>query len=471
MKASIFLISLLIFSVSNLQCGEENIDHCIECGSDSEINSCKTCEEKYFPFLDNVLCLPCDDELYGHKECGGKCNNIIHYDLEKSEFYCLNDCKEGYFYLDNSCFPCSYKTIYCGKCIYDAPPGEFNLSHFECTACESNQYNLKSYRNTKICVYCYMTRCEQCHFEEGISICDKCFPGYYLKNNSCQNCYWTVESEGKIYEICSDDSNDYNSSDFYCTTHYTKGDSNQCIKCPDNCYSCGYDSLNKNLNCFSCDEGYTLNSKGICVSCGDNCDYCYLDKNENPICLFCKNGYPPNEDKNCLSCGDNCKSCIKGKDNNIECTKCRESYALNKNKECEKCPSNCKNCFWNEDKGNLSCSECLSNYYNTYVLGKDDTCVTCQSIGEIGGEGCSDCYYDNSSSDNKYKCTICSNNYFASTKYVYLENEYKCISEGFFNICPTTCSNFMTVCRVTLFDSSIARIFFSSSATELESFA
>ena len=55
MTINFLLLSLLIFESKNLQCGEENIEHCLERGTGTEINSCKTCEDKYFPFLDNVL--------------------------------------------------------------------------------------------------------------------------------------------------------------------------------------------------------------------------------------------------------------------------------------------------------------------------------------------------------------------------------------------------------------------------------
>lgn len=119
MKANFFLISLLIFSVNILSCGVENIAHCYECGEGSEINSCKTCDNKYFPFLDNVLCLPCDHEIYGQIWCNGICSNTIHYDLKQSEFNCLGVCKVGYFKLNNKCVPCSYYISNCINCGYD----------------------------------------------------------------------------------------------------------------------------------------------------------------------------------------------------------------------------------------------------------------------------------------------------------------------------------------------------------------
>ena len=137
-----------------------------------------------------------------------------------------------------------------------------------------------------------------------------------------------MKSEGEICEVCSDDLTKFNEESCYCITHYTEVDSKQCVKCPENCYNCGYDSQTKNLKCLSCDEGFTLNSKGICVSCGENCDFCQLDINGNPICLTCHGSFKLNEDKNCLACDSHCVSCINGKDNTKECTKCEDKYGL-----------------------------------------------------------------------------------------------------------------------------------------------
>ena len=61
----LIVITILIISVQNLTCGEEDIDHCLECGTGDKANSCAKCEDKYFPFLSDVLCLPCDHYLYG----------------------------------------------------------------------------------------------------------------------------------------------------------------------------------------------------------------------------------------------------------------------------------------------------------------------------------------------------------------------------------------------------------------------
>ena len=411
MKINILLFSLLLFQVNNLQCGEENIEHCNECGNQEKLDFCKKCDDYFFPVLGNLICLPCNNDITGHSGCNGKCN------LNGTVYTCEDGCKEGYYNLSNNCNECSNYRAFCEKCTYN-PPYDYSYTYytyFNCTQCESSKSKLVNGR----CNECFMSNCDQCHYEGENSICDKCNSGYYLKNNTCIQCNWIVETEGKACEVCSDDLKDNSVKSCNCTTQYTESDSKQCIKCPDNCFSCS--NKNGNLKCLSCDEGYGLNSKGICVTCGDNCDYCYFDNNDNPICLYCKSNSKPKEDKNCLTCPNNCESCIKGKDNINECTKCKTYYGLLPNKTCQACPSGCKTCFWNEEKGEFDCSSCNNN---NYKLDENDKCIRTYIINEKCSSGCSDCYYDKSSPDNnKYKCNKCTNN-----NYVYINNEYKCYS-------------------------------------------
>ena len=426
MKTLIFLISLLIFSANSLQCGVENIENCLECDIGSKINSCRKCEDNYFLFLDNVLCLPCDDQKYGQIGCNGKCSSIIDYDSKQRDIYCLDDCKEEYFKVNNICKPCSTGISNCRICEYDPPTGINNLANLKCTACSSNQYILQN--DDKTCQRCPILNCNLCY--KGVNIiCYSCNSGYYRDEdyNLCNACYWNIGQVDKVYPVCSDYISSYNPSNFYCSTKYTRTESNECKQCPTNCFSCGYDFSNINSKCFSCIEGFTLNSQGNCVSCEENCNYCYLDENNNPNCLLCSNGDPPNENKNCLSCGSNCKSCIKRTDtNSIECTKCDNNYGLNQYKQCVICPTICLNCFLKEGESEFSCSSCSDTYH---LLNEDDKCISCADIEEIGGSGCSQCYYDNSSPDDyKYKCKVCNNGY------VLIENEYKCISNSVDNL-------------------------------------
>ena len=83
----IFLILLLNFlslKVNTIQCGNNEISNCKECNlTDKEFNSCKTCEEGYFPVLENLYCLPCNDSLYGQIGCKSECDgsNFANLDL------------------------------------------------------------------------------------------------------------------------------------------------------------------------------------------------------------------------------------------------------------------------------------------------------------------------------------------------------------------------------------------------------
>ena len=49
----IFILFLLLSTheSSLLQCGEEKIDHCLSCNEEEDKNSCKQCEDKYFPVV------------------------------------------------------------------------------------------------------------------------------------------------------------------------------------------------------------------------------------------------------------------------------------------------------------------------------------------------------------------------------------------------------------------------------------
>ena len=437
MKDFFFLFSLLLLGVQNLQCGEEIIEHCLECGEGMNMNFCQRCEDKYFLFFGNLSCLPCDDEVYGQVGCGGKCSLSIPDSLS---VLCEKDgCKDGYYYLNNICQKCSDNDQTCGKCTYNPPSGYssnyFSVSYFNCTECINDQYSMKYPGD---CWPCLISDCSQCHFINRDNICDKCNSGYYLENNECKKCDWKVQPEGKVCQICSDNPTDIDPDNCVCPIYFTQGDSKEkCIPCPENCYNCGYNPKNTELKCYQCDEGYTLNSEGICISCGVNCDFCYLDSNNNPICLYCKTGSPIN---NCLQCEDNCESCKKGEINDIECIKCKENYGLYSNKTCGQCPQNCKSCFWKEAEDEFGCSECISS---SYIIGKDDQCILCEDIEEIGGEGCTECYYDkNSEDDNKYKCTKCleSNMFLTGSSFIFVKNENRCLNIS--SSSETTSENF-----------------------------
>ena len=171
MRVYIFLIYLLIFKVNNLQCGNKEIDHCVECNIRIDKNSCKRCEEKHFLFFDNSLCIPCNDSTYS----------------QFGNFQCNGVCEEGYYNLNNICRPCSDGLENCGKCTYELSSSEIssdiNSKYFNCTECLSNQYKLINISNDQICFECFTPNCIQCHYENDVPICENCDIGYYIKDN------------------------------------------------------------------------------------------------------------------------------------------------------------------------------------------------------------------------------------------------------------------------------------------------
>ena len=479
----LFFFSLLIISAYNLLCGEEEIEHCIRCGEGENSDSCEECEDKYFPFLNNVLCLPCDNPLYGMNGCGGKCD-ATNYNKTRNLKCEENACKVGFYYIEGYCIPCSKPVENCGKCTY-APPAGINsnetlLNHFTCDECISNQYLLIS---NSYCRHCSLWKCSICHYEpNGRQVCDKCYDGYYVNSTRlCSRCYWVSIYGGECY-VCSDNRYNYDSGYCYCRSFYTLSEKSTCLDCPPHCAQCNYNKLTNSYTCFRCGIGYILNNEGECVSCGTNCAFCYLDNNQNPICTSCFYGHTLNDDKNCLDCPENCKSCKKDSNEQLICTSCwhyghnynyhyyginsqkrceecpdkctschadatsqmictscLDSYGINAQNLCENCPTHCHNCFWKRDKGKFGCSYCYKDYkyshQNNYIEGKDDICIRCQDINEIGGRGCISCSY-NRYNDNSYKCYRCLGDttgywppvYDPIKDYAYIRNTYQCFT-------------------------------------------
>ena len=123
----IILFLSLFHHIFNLQCGEEYIEHCEICSNNAgEIGTCAKCEDNYFPFLSNYLCLPCEHKIYGAPGCKGNCkiDNDKHFKCD--EF----GCKEGFYSLDKFfCMNCnSESSPFCAKCSYLPPSGKNALS-------------------------------------------------------------------------------------------------------------------------------------------------------------------------------------------------------------------------------------------------------------------------------------------------------------------------------------------------------
>ena len=472
-KIFIVLISTFLFlKIYTLRCEEEEIENCLKCGTGENSNRCDQCEDNYFPFLFNYLCLPCDHMQYGDSGCLGKCYmnyNNNNYDLTCDEF----GCKEGFYSLDKkTCINCnSFNTANCAKCSNLPPdgktPAETDDRIFKCNECINDSYRVDSNGKCRHCFF-YNRNCAQCHYLENSSnsVCDRCYYGYYLRNGECVNCR-KIYINGGICSYCTDIDTDYQNIYCSCYKYYTKSSVTTCTSCPDNCISCKYNSNYGRALCKNCFTEYALTSQGFCTYCGKGCQHCTLDRNENPICTLCYSGYelrngecyncPINcatchlendeyicdkcfnlhifdSDKKCVSCPSDCSSCQFNANGNIICTSCFTYstyigyypkyyhriyyyiyYALNGQSLCKKCPEVCNDCFWKESKQDFGCKSCR---YSNYVF-KDDECIKCSTIPELG-EGCDYCNYN--SYLQKFQCTGCLNN-----NYAFISNMNECI--------------------------------------------
>ena len=415
-KILFLLLISLIPKVFLLQCGEEQIDHCETCATDpTEIGTCAKCEDGYFPFLFNYLCLPCDHMTYGDYGCKGNCKIDNNLGFICDEF----GCKEGFYSIDKiSCESCnSLSSPNCAKCSYLPPPnfkaGETDERIFNCSECINDKY--KIFPNGR-CQHCYKPYCEQCHFQEGTlnSVCDKCMYDYYLRGEDCVKCpHYGIY--GGYCRKCTDNSNDLDNIFCHCNITYYQNSNHSCADCPTGCWSCSYDEQLKGPRCYSCKSGYVLNKRGTCSYCGRGCSYCSLDKNENPLCIFCFGGYKLMNQK-CYACPTNCERCHledeEEENGNFICDKCFYHSSMNSEKQCIHCPSNCYTCEYNSN----GIQECTSCYSKSAV--KNGQCVACPNIPELG-PGCEYCSYDRTG--NRYKCYSCINRNYAN-----VTNSYEC---------------------------------------------
>ena len=101
----IIFIYLNIINISlceEIQCGENTIKNCLKCDSSENSDTCSACEEKYFPFFNDILCLPCSDPLYGQVNCKGNCDNS-NYVIDRNVKCEKSNCME---------FPFSKKILF-----------------------------------------------------------------------------------------------------------------------------------------------------------------------------------------------------------------------------------------------------------------------------------------------------------------------------------------------------------------------
>ena len=77
------------------------IEHCIDCYLENEI--CIRCENRYFPLFAGLICLRCNDQVYGQIGCEGNCDASKYAKI--TNIICDN-CKEGYYNIEGICIQC-----------------------------------------------------------------------------------------------------------------------------------------------------------------------------------------------------------------------------------------------------------------------------------------------------------------------------------------------------------------------------
>ena len=424
-KLLVFFILLLSTSfISPLNCGEEQIDNCLQCNANQDEESCAQCEPNHFLFFHNLLCLPCDHKIYGNVGCRGGCTTPVNFQETRNINCDEQGCKETHYNVKGICTKCDFSSYFCNKCTY-LPYGS-DIKTFTCTECINDEFKVS--KDDGRCKHCSLPNCQKCHWEDETSVCDKCWGGYYVNSQkTCSRCY-KVDITGGRCVVCSDNQKAYDTGYCYCYYNFALSSHSTCTYCGSHCTHCNINKITRRPECYRCDPGYTVNEKTKkCVTCGDNCDFCYLDQNDEPVCRLCKPGFDLNEDNNCFSCQERCASCKKSKNSNqLICTRCLHKYGLNPQNQCLDCPSNCRICKYRNEQNDFGCKDC----FYPYIVNKEEQCVKCQSIQEIGGEGCvrNHCSYNRYR--QRYECYLCQGHewpYDYNTKYAFIRNTYQCL--------------------------------------------
>ena len=385
----IIFIYLNIINISlceEIQCGENTIKNCLKCDSSENSDTCSACEEKYFPFFNDILCLPCSDPLYGQVNCEGNCDNS-NYVIDRNVKCEKGGCKEGYYNLKGNCTKCDENHPGCAKCSYELEEGQ-TQEKFECLEC------LKGYRKDL--------------------------------NGECQECYKANVYYGDCFS-CSDDISDYD----ICRCHKpftNKGDS-ECVLCPDGCQECVYNSELGDFECLKCYLEYILNSDKKCSYCGQRCGYCIFEDNNEPNCLYCYSQLYKDNNK-CGICSNGCLACKKGENSDDEsetvCTECYGSYVLDeKNNKCIECQTideisednGCYSCIFNENEEKYECLNCRNN--DSVYISNTYQCLNNKDPNKPYF-GCLKAIYDEIT--KKYECLKCKDGYIP------VKDDSKCIN-------------------------------------------
>ena len=449
----LILLSLLIcfnFSLAQIECSGNPIEHCDQCGSGNEADSCSLCEDKYFPILGGKLCIPCNDPILGNVACEGKCSPNLNYIQEsknlfepeevKFSFCEEKGCKEGTFNENGTCRNCSEYDPGCSKCTYSY---EDNNEKFTCLECKTNDDYTYFLLNNGICDECYMDNCYTCHYLYDDPLekeCEKCEYDYYKdENGTCQPCY--IDIPGGLCFICDDlgvKKDIYDENTCSCDNGYYKEGNGTCQPCDVDipgglCSFCDEfgvkkDIYDENTTC-TCNEDYIKAGNNTCVKKPENCEEYEFNSETNIYeCLKCEEDYYINQDKECSYCdlsqfsysGDGCLSCTYHKETfETICAECGHAFVLNEKDgyKCIKCQDDCLNCTINEVTNEAQCEACDDNFY---LNPNDKTCYQCDS-------NCEKCSFNSETSQPE--CEVCHEGYILNSI------NKKCV------ICRSPCKN------------------------------
>ena len=373
----LLILSLMnLFSISKREptCLPDDIENCKELDKNSD--GCAVCQDKFFPFFNNLLCLPCDHSFYGQVGCGGKCDST---DYEDARFaLCeIGGCKTGYLNINGICFPCNEEMEGCSKCTFEVQEYK-TYENFTCYECESNRYNLSNGK----CERCHLDHCIKCHYNDDYSdkICEQCNYGFYPSNGKCKMCKY-IRIVGGICLVCSENVGDYNRNLCWCKNGYQKGKNPNpiCFQCPTGCKKC--ENPTKCIDCYSnCekDGNYNCicNGGGLGNHCPPNCLKCERIGSYYK-CKECVYGFALNpHNNNCDSCeiiNPGCRSCEYDNLNRFNCLTCKNfDYAYT---EIEK---DIYRCFDNTKKEDIYLYGCLRAKNETEGVNSRFTCSICK---------------------------------------------------------------------------------------------
>jgi hypothetical protein len=400
-----------------LQKCHSNCASCTTLGTDTN-NQCATCIDSLYPKSDNMTnCFSGAFQGYifdglKYLKCWSTCKTCTKIPGTKDNNQCTT-CSDGYVQMKGS--------SNCGK-IGDSVPGHY-------------------YEPIMMLFYpCYKT-CSSC-IQAGTDVkpnCTSCAKGYYSQDDDATICYsgatgipgyyvdLTLNKFLPCYKTC-----------LSCTAAGTIN-SNNCLLCKDGYYQVGGTGM-----CYKTTdnpEGYYFDTTQLvfkecyktckqCSKAGDdtqhNCDTCadgYFNLENNHANCFIQDdpaakGYyfSSNVYKKCYKTCSSCSgsgdirqpNCIKCIDDFTDCSGCTD--LVYKDTCIKKCPEGTIN-----DTANKTCSECDPDkalYDNACVdscpdgmIKKDNTCVTCLSIGKFYYKGdCIDSCPENYISNDMHYC-------------------------------------------------------------------